>query len=325
MTQHPKIYVAGHRGMVGSAIVRQLLAQGHSPERIVSRIHSELDLTNQAAVNAFFAEEKPDQVYLAAAKVGGIHANNTYPAEFIYQNLMVQANVIDAAFRNGVQKLLFLGSSCIYPKLAAQPMREDALLTGTLEATNEPYAIAKIAGIKLCESYNRQYGQSHGVDYRSVMPTNLYGPGDNYHPENSHVIPALIRRFHEAKVNQAPSVTIWGTGTPKREFLYVDDMAAASVHVMNLPQATYSQHTQPMLSHINVGCAEDVTILEVAQAVARTVGYTGPIHTDPTKPDGAPRKLMDSTRLNALGWQAQVGLKEGLKVAYEDFLAHHAA
>jgi GDP-L-fucose synthase len=324
MTQHPKIYVAGHRGMVGSAIVRQLLAQGHPPERIVTRIHSELDLTNQAAVNAFFAEEKPDQVYLAAAKVGGIHANNTYPAEFIYQNLMMQANVIDAAFSNGVQKLLFLGSSCIYPKLADQPMREDALLTGTLEPTNEPYAIAKIAGIKLCESYNRQYGQSHGVDYRSVMPTNLYGPGDNYHPENSHVIPALIRRFHEAKVKKAPSVTIWGTGTPRREFLYVDDMAAASVHVMNLPQATYSQHHQPMLSHINVGCGEDVTILEMAQVVARTVGYTGPIHTDPTKPDGTPRKLMDITRLNALGWKAQVGLEIGLKTAYEDFLAHYA-
>ena len=325
MTQHPKIYVAGHRGMVGSAIVRQLLAQGQPPERIVTRSHVELDLTNQAAVNVFFAGEKPDQVYLAAAKVGGIHANNTYPAEFIYQNLMMQANVIDASFRNGVQKLLFLGSSCIYPKLAEQPMREDALLTGTLESTNEPYAIAKIAGIKLCESYNRQYGQSHGVDYRSVMPTNLYGSGDNYHPENSHVIPALIRRFHEAKVNQAPSVTIWGTGTPKREFLYVDDMAAASVHVMNLPQSTYSQYTQPMLSHINVGCGEDVTILEVAQAVARTVGYTGPIHTDPTKPDGTPRKLMDSTRLNALGWQAQVRLEVGLKAAYEDFLAHYAA
>ena len=325
MTQHPKIYVAGHRGMVGSAIVRQLLAQGHSTERIVTRIHSELDLTNQAAVNAFFAEEKPDQVYLAAAKVGGIHANNTYPAEFIYLNLMMQANVIDAAFRNGVQKLLFLGSSCIYPKLADQPMREDALLTGTLEPTNEPYAIAKIAGIKLCESYNRQYGQSHGVDYRSVMPTNLYGPGDNYHPENSHVIPALIRRFYEAKIKREPSVTIWGTGTPKREFLYVDDMAAASVHVMNLPQTTYKQHTQPMLSHINVGCGEDLTILEVAQAVALTVGYSGAIHTDPSKPDGTPRKLMDSTRLKALGWQAKVGLKVGLKAAYEDFLANYAA
>jgi GDP-L-fucose synthase len=324
MTRHPKVYVAGHRGMVGSAIVRQLLAQGQPDERIVTRSHAELDLTNQAAVNAFFAAEKPDQVYLAAAKVGGIHANNSYPAEFIYQNLMVQANVIDAAFRNGVQKLLFLGSSCIYPRLAEQPMREDVLLTGALEPSNEPYAIAKIAGIKLCESYNRQYGQSHGLDYRSVMPTNLYGPGDNYHPQNAHVIPALICRFHEAKVNQAPNVTIWGTGTPKREFLYVDDMAAACVHVMNLPQSTSSQQTQPMLSHINVGCGEDVTILEMAKMVARTVGYTGTIHTDPTKPDGTPRKLMDSTRLNALGWKAQVGLEVGLKAAYEDFLAHYA-
>lgn len=311
--------------MVGAAIVRQLLAQGHPADRIVTRIHAELDLTNQAAVNDFYSAEKPDQVYLAAAKVGGIHANNAYPAEFIYQNLMMQANVIDGAFRNGVQKLLFLGSSCIYPKLAEQPMREEALLTGTLEPTNEPYAIAKIAGIKLCESYNRQYGQSHGVDYRSVMPTNLYGPGDNYHPENSHVIPALIRRFHEAKVNQTSRVTIWGSGTPRREFLYVDDMAAASVHVMNLPQSTYSQHTQPMLSHINVGSGGDVTILEVAQAVARIVGYTGPIHTDPAKPDGAPRKLMNSTRLNALGWHAQVGLEVGLKAAYEDFLTYQTA
>jgi GDP-L-fucose synthase len=325
MSVHAKIYVAGHRGMVGSAILRQLLAQGHPSERIVTRSHVELDLTNQANVQAFFAAEKPDQVYLAAAKVGGIHANNTYPAEFIYQNLMMQANVIDAAFRHGVQKLLFLGSSCIYPKLAPQPMREDALLTGTLEPTNEPYAIAKIAGIKLCESYNRQYGESHGVDYRSVMPTNLYGPGDNYHPENSHVIPALIRRFHEAKVSQAPSVTIWGTGTPRREFLYVDDMATACVHVMHLPKATYEQHTQPILSHINVGYGRDVTILEVAQAVSHTVGYTGIILRDPTKPDGTPRKLMDSSRLNALGWQAKVGLEAGLKAAYQDYLAHNAA
>ena len=275
-------------------------------------------------VNAFFEKEKPDQVYLAAAKVGGIHANNTYPAEFIYQNLMMQANVIDAAFRHGVQKLLFLGSSCIYPKLAEQPMREDALLTGTLEPTNEPYAIAKIAGIKLCESYNRQYGQSHGVDYRSVMPTNLYGPGDNYHPENSHVIPALIRRFHEAKVNHAPSVTIWGTGTSRREFLYVDDMAAACVHVMNLQKATFEQHTQSMLSHLNVGSGEDVTIFHLAQAVALTVGYTGPINTDASKPDGAPSKLMDSSRLNALGWKAQVRLEVGLEAAYEDFLENYA-
>jgi GDP-L-fucose synthase len=310
--------------MVGSAIVRQLLAQGHSADRIVTRTLAGLDLTNQAAVSAFFAAEKPDQVYLAAAKVGGIHANNTYPAEFIYQNLMMQANVIDAAFQNGVKKLLFLGSSCIYPKLAPQPMREDALLTGTLESTNEPYAIAKIAGIKLCESYNRQYGASHGVDYRSVMPTNLYGPGDNYHPENSHVIPALIRRFHVAKVNQAPSVSIWGTGTPKREFLYVDDMAAASVHVMGLPKADYQQHTQPMLSHINVGCGQDVTILQLAQTVAHTVGYTGQIQTDGTKPDGTPRKLMDSSRINALGWHAKVTLQDGLQAAYQDFLAQHA-
>jgi GDP-L-fucose synthase len=325
MIMHPKIFVAGHRGMVGSAIVRQLLAQCHPAESIVTRTHAELDLTDQAAVRAFFAAERPDQVYLAAAKVGGIHANNTYPAEFIYQNLMIEANIVDAAFRNGVKKLLFLGSSCSYPKLAPQPMREDALLTGELEPTNEPYAIAKIAGIKLCESYNRQYGESHGVDYRSVMPTNLYGPGDNYHPQNSHVIPALIRRFHEAKVNQAPSVTIWGTGTPKREFLYVDDMAAASVHVMNLPQATYLQHTQPMLSHINVGCGHDITIRELAETIARVIGYRGDIAFDPSKPDGTPRKLMDSSRLNALGYQHQVGLVAGLEVAYQDFLKNYAA
>ncbi len=325
MTLYPKIYVAGHRGMVGSAIVRQLLAQGQPVERIVTSAHAKLDLADQAAVRSFFETEKPDQVYVAAAKVGGIHANNAYPAEFIYQNLMMQANVIDAAFNNGVKKLLFLGSSCIYPKLARQPMREDALLTGTLEATNEPYAIAKIAGIKLCESYNRQYGQSHAVDYRSVMPTNLYGPGDNYHPENSHVIPALIRRFHEAKVSHAPSVTIWGTGTPKREFLYVDDMAAASVHVMNLSKATYEQHTQPMLSHINVGCGHDIAIRALAEIIARVIGYRGDITFDPTKPDGTPRKLIDSTRLNALGWQAKVGLEVGLAKAYEDFLKNHTA
>ena len=324
MNQHPKIYVAGHRGMVGSAIVRQLLSQGQPVERVVTRTHAQLDLTSQAAVNAFFAEEKPDQVYLAAAKVGGIHANNTYPAEFIYQNLMMQANIIDAAFSNGVKKLLFLGSSCIYPKLASQPMREDALLTGMLEPTNEPYAIAKIAGIKLCESYNRQYGASHGVDYRSVMPTNLYGPGDNYHPENSHVIPALIRRFHEAKVNNASKVAIWGTGTPKREFLYVDDMAAACVHVMNLDKGTYDQNTQPILSHINVGCGEDVTIREVAETIGKTVGYQGEITFDTTKPDGTPRKLMDSSRLNQLGWRAQVELEAGLAVAYQDFLDNYA-
>ena len=321
MNQANQIYVAGHRGMVGSAIVRQLLAQGVAPSQILTRTHAQLDLTHQAAVQQFFAQEKPTQVYLAAAKVGGIHANNTYPADFIYQNLMMQANVIEAAFQNGVQKLLFLGSSCIYPRMAEQPMREDALLTGTLEPTNEPYAIAKIAGIKLCESYNRQYGASHGVDYRSVMPTNLYGPGDNYHPENSHVIPALIRRFHEAKLANAPSVAIWGTGTPRREFLYVDDMAAASVHVMQLPKGTYDQHTTPMQSHINVGSGSDVTIAEVAQAIAQTVGYVGHIAFDTSMPDGAPRKWMDSARLNALGWQAKVDLQHGLVAAYQDFVS----
>ena len=307
--------------MVGSAIMRQLQTAGHPAEKIIIRSHAELNLTDQTAVKALFAEEKPDQVYLAAAKVGGIHANNVYPAEFIYDNLMIQANVIDAAFRSGVRKLLFLGSSCIYPKLAAQPMREDALLTGTLEPTNEPYAIAKIAGIKLCESYNRQYGASHGVDYRSVMPTNLYGAGDNYHPENSHVIPALIRRFHEAKVSGTPSVAIWGTGTPMREFLYVDDMAAASVHVMNLPKPVYERHTQPMLSHINVGYGSDVTIAEVARTIAQVVGYQGQIGFDTSKPDGTPRKLMDSSRLQRLGWQAKVSLTEGLQKAYADFLS----
>ena len=319
MSQAHKIYVAGHRGMVGSAIVRTLQQQGQA--NFVTRTHAELDLSNQAAVQAFFEKEKPTQVYLAAAKVGGIHANNTYPAEFIYQNLMVQANVIDAAFRNGVQRLLFLGSSCIYPKLAPQPMAEDALLTGTLEPTNEPYAIAKIAGIKLCESYNRQYGQSHGVDYRSVMPTNLYGPGDNYHPENSHVIPALIRRFHEAKLANSPSVSIWGTGTPRREFLYVDDMAAASVHLMHLPKATYDQHTTSMQSHINVGSGSDVTIAELAQSIAQTVGFAGQIEFDASKPDGAPRKWMDSSRLNALGFQVKVDLQQGLTLAYQDLLS----
>ena len=313
-----KIYIAGHRGMVGSAILRTL--QQHGYTNLVTRAHAELDLTNQAAVQAFFEKEKPTQVYLAAAKVGGIHANNTYPAEFIYQNLMVQANVIEAAFRNGVKKLLFLGSSCIYPKLAPQPMAEDALLTGTLEPTNEPYAIAKIAGIKLCESYNRQYGVSHGVDYRSIMPTNLYGPGDNYHQENSHVIPALIRRFHEAKVANEPTVTIWGSGTPRREFLYVDDMAAASVFVMNLPKVTLDAHIQPMQSHINVGFGKDITIKELTLAVGKTVGYEGVIDFDTSKPDGSPRKLMDSNRLNALGWQAQIGLEGGLAAAYQDFL-----
>ena len=313
-----KIYVAGHRGMVGSAIVRNLQAKGYT--NIVTRTHAQLDLTNQQAVSAFFETEKPEQVYLAAAKVGGIHANNTYPAEFIYDNLMVQNNVIHQAFLNGVQKLLFLGSSCIYPKLAPQPMSEEALLTGKLEPTNEPYAVAKIAGIKMCESYNRQYGQSHGIDYRSVMPTNLYGPGDNYHPENSHVIPALIRRFHEAKLSNAPEVVIWGTGTPRREFLYVDDMAAASVFVMGLDKAIYDSQTQPMQSHINVGFGSDVTINELAHAVATAIGYQGAIRFDSSKPDGSPRKWMNSSKLNTLGWKPLVGLQEGLSNAYSDLL-----
>ena len=315
-SNQPKIYVAGHLGMVGSAIVRELQARGQT--NIVVRSRAELDLTNQQAVRDFFKSETPSQVYLAAAKVGGIHANNTYPAEFIYQNLMMEANVIHEAFKHGVQRLLFLGSSCIYPKLVEQPMKEEALLTGVLEATNEPYAIAKIAGIKLCESYNRQYN----VDYRSVMPTNLYGIGDNYHSENSHVIPALIRRFHEAKINNAPEVVIWGSGLPMREFLYVDDMAAASVHVMNLAKGTYDQHTEPMLSHINVGYGSDVTIKELSETIAEVVGYSGQIGFDRTKPDGTLRKLMDCNRLKGLGWQAQVNLKDGLTKAYQDYLAN---
>jgi len=312
-----KIYVAGHQGMVGSAIMKNLKSKGYN--NFVTKTHSELDLINQAAVQDFFNREKPDQVYLAAAKVGGIHANNAYPAQFIYENLAVQNNVIHEAFSHGVRKLLFLGSSCIYPRLAAQPMSEDALLTGKLEPTNEPYAIAKIAGIKMCESYNRQYGQSHGVDYRSVMPTNLYGPGDNYHPENSHVIPALIRRFHEAKLSQLPEVVIWGTGTPKREFLYVDDMASASVFVMELDKAIYDQQTEPMQSHINVGFGSDVTISELAKAIGGAVGYRGKISFDPSKPDGTPRKWMDSSRLENLGWSAQTPLVDGLVKTYEAF------
>jgi GDP-L-fucose synthase len=286
--------------------------------RLLTATHAELDLKDQAAVNHYFAKHRPDRVVLAAAKVGGIHANNTYPAEFLYDNLMMQANVIQAAHTTGVQRLLFLGSSCIYPRMAAQPMREEALLTGTLEATNEPYAIAKIAGIKLCESYNRQYGR----DYRSVMPTNLYGPGDNYHPENSHVIPALLRRFHEAVQGHAAEVVIWGSGTPMREFLHVDDMAAASVHVMNLPRAAYQQHTQPMLSHINVGTGVDCTIRELAETIAKVTGFKGRLVWDSNKPDGTPRKLMDVSRLQGLGWKASISLEEGLFDAYRWFLAH---
>lgn len=311
-----KIFVAGHNGMVGSAIVRQLSAR--DDVEIITRSRSELDLLNQAAVNQFFAAERIDQVYLAAAKVGGIHANNAYPAEFIYQNLLMECNIIHAAHQNNVQHLLFLGSSCIYPKLAEQPMTERALLTGTLEATNEPYAIAKIAGIKLCESYNRQYGR----DYRSVMPTNLYGENDNFHPENSHVIPALMRRFHEAKLRSDAEVVVWGTGTPMREFLYVDDMAAASVHVMELDNETYQANTEPMLSHINVGTGVDCTIREMAETMAKVVGFHGQVVFDSTKPDGTPRKLMDVSRLAALGWRYQVNLEQGLTKTYQWFLAN---
>ncbi|WP_224214312.1 GDP-L-fucose synthase [Vibrio metschnikovii] len=311
-----RIFVAGHNGMVGSAIVRQLSAR--DDVEIITCSRSELDLLDQAAVNHFFAAERVDQVYLAAAKVGGIHANNIYPAEFIYQNLLMECNIIHAAHQNNVQHLLFLGSSCIYPKLAEQPMTESALLTGTLEATNEPYAIAKIAGIKLCESYNRQYGR----DYRSVMPTNLYGENDNFHPENSHVIPALMRRFHEAKLRGDAEVVVWGTGTPMREFLYVDDMAAASVHVMELDNETYQAHTEPMLSHINVGTGVDCTIREMAETMATVLGFNGQVVFDSTKPDGTPRKLMDVSRLAALGWRYRVNLEQGLTKTYQWFLAN---
>lgn len=311
-----KIYLAGHRGMVGGAIHRQLQARGET--NIVTRTHAELDLTDQAAVRAFMQAERPEVVILAAAKVGGIIANNSYPADFIYENLMIEANVIHQAFAAGVKRLLQLGSSCIYPRAVPQPMREDALLTGVLEPTNEPYAIAKIAGIKLCESYNRQ----HGTDYRSVMPTNLYGPGDNFHPENSHVLPALIRRFHEAAQSGAEEVTIWGTGNPRREFLHVDDMAAASLLVLDLPKADYEANTQPMLSHINVGTGIDISILELAQKVAAITGYKGRIVTDPSKPDGTLRKLMDVSRLTQMGWSAQIGLDQGLTETYQWFLDH---
>jgi GDP-L-fucose synthase len=311
-----KYYIAGHRGMVGSAIVRQLQAAGET--NIITRTHAELDLTNQLAVRDFMRAERPDVVILAAAKVGGIYANNTYPADFIYENLMIECNVIHEAFAAGVQKLLQLGSSCIYPKAVPQPMREDTLLTGTLEPTNEPYAVAKIAGIKLCESYNRQ----HGVDYRSVMPTNLYGPGDNFHPDNSHVMPALIRRFHEAARHGLTEVVIWGSGAPRREFLHVDDMAAASLFVLNLPKVTYEENTDPMLSHINVGTGLDIAILELAQLVAKVTGFAGKINTDPTKPDGTMRKLMDVGRLAQMGWSAGIQLEQGLADTYEWYLAN---
>ncbi|UIY43232.1 GDP-L-fucose synthase [Methylobacterium radiotolerans] len=312
------IFVAGHRGMVGSAIVRRLRELGH--ERILTADRRTLDLLDQAAVRRFFAENRIDQVYLAAARVGGIHANNTYPAEFIHENLLIQSNLIDAAHTHGVDRLLFLGSSCIYPKLAPQPMREDALLTGLLEPTNEPYAIAKIAGIKMCESYNRQYGRR----YRSVMPTNLYGPNDNFHPENAHVLPALMRRFHEAKQEGLAKVTVWGTGRAMREFLHVDDMARASVYVMEMDDAVYAANTRPDLSHINVGTGEDCTIRQLAEALARVIGYAGELAFDATKPDGTPRKLMDVSRLRAMGWRPEIALEDGLRQTYEWFLENQS-
>jgi GDP-L-fucose synthase len=315
--KNPRIFLAGHNGMVGSALFRIL--KNYDVE-IITKTRAELDLLNQKDVNSFFKNQKIDQVYLAAAKVGGIHANNTYPAEFIYENLMIQSNVIHSVFLNGVKKLLFLGSSCIYPKNANQPIKEEELLTGKLEATNEPYAIAKIAGIKMCESYNRQYGVSHNIDYRSVMPTNLYGPGDNYHPQNSHVIPGLIYRFHEAKVKNLSKVIIWGTGTPKREFLYVDDMARAAVHMMNMDKMIYNEHISAMSSHINIGSGFDLTIKDLAKIIKEVVGYEGEINFDPTKPDGIPRKLLNSERLNNFHFKADIGLKDGLIKTYKDYI-----
>jgi GDP-L-fucose synthase len=313
------VFVAGHRGLVGSAIVRQLKKAGYS--NIITRTRQELDLLDQKAVNDFFRSQPVEEVYLAAAKVGGIHANNTFPAEFILQNLVIETNIISAVQQAGIKKLLFLGSSCIYPKFAPQPMKEEALLTGTLEPTNEPYAIAKIAGIKLCESFNRQYGTS----YRSIMPTNLYGPGDNFHPENSHVIPALLHRFHTAKMNGDKTVTVWGSGTPMREFLHVDDMAAASVFVMELDDKTYSEHTTPMLSHINVGTGTDCSIRELAETIAKVVDFRGRIEFDTTKPDGTPRKLLDVSRIDAMGWKAKIPLYEGLHSTYQWFLASESS
>ena len=315
MNKDDKIYIAGHRGLVGSAIVRQLKSRGFT--NLVMHTHKELDLTNQAQVQNFFQQEKPDYVILAAAKVGGIHANNTYPADFIYQNIMIEANVINSAYENKVKRLLFLGSTCIYPKAVEQPMREDALLTGVLEPTNEPYALAKIAGIKLCESYNRQ----HSTDFRSVMPTNLYGINDNFHPENSHVIPALMRRFHQAKVNNDSEVVVWGTGKAMREFLYVDDMAEASLFVLELDEKTYQANTKSMLSHINVGTGIDATIREMAETMKQVVGFKGKLIFDTTKPDGAPRKLIDVLRLSSMGWNYSVNLKDGLQRTYDWYLS----
>jgi len=318
MIKNTKIYVAGHRGMIGSAIVRKLKSLGYN--NILTRSHDELDITNQSQVQKFFEAEKPDQVYLCAAKVGGVHANNTFPAEFIYDNLMIESNVIHNAWKVGVKKLIFLGSSCIYPKLPNQLIKENAMLSGQVEATNEPYAIAKIAGIKLCESYNRQYRESHGTDYRTVIPASLYGPGDNYHSENSHVIPALIRKIHDAKANQLSEVVVWGSGRPRREFVYIEDMSAAIIHIMNLDLAQYREHTEDMVSHINIGFGSDVTIEELAKQLVKIVGYEGRIVFDSNKPDGVFRKLMDSTLIESLGWKASVGLEDGLALTYNDYL-----
>ena len=312
-----KIFIAGHNGMVGSALVRLLKKQN---VELITSDRKNLDLLNQNDVQNFFKIKKIDQVYLAAAKVGGIHANSTYPAEFIYENLMIQTNIINCAFLNEVKKLLFLGSSCIYPKKASQPIKEDELLTGKLELTNESYAVAKIAGIKMCESYNHQYGKSHGIDYRSIMPTNLYGPGDNYHPQNSHVIPGLIYRFHQAKIKNLPEVTVWGTGTPRREFLYVDDMAKASIYLMNIDKKIYTKHTSPTCSHVNVGSEKDITIKELAETIKEIISYKGKINFDTTKPDGISRKLLDSKRINNLGFNSQISLKEGLIKTYKDYI-----
>ena len=316
MNKNAKIYVAGHRGLVGSALVRRLEKEGYS--NLILRTSKELNLRDESAVKSFFDEEKPEYVFLAAAKVGGIHANNTYPADFIIQNIQIQTNVITHALRTGVKRLLFLGSSCIYPRECPQPMKEEYLLTGPLEPTNEPYAIAKIAGIKMCESVNRQ----HGTDFRSVMPTNLYGPGDNFHPENSHVLPGLLRKFHEAKINQSEYVEVWGSGKPRREFLHVDDMASACLYIMNLNEKTYKANTKPMLSHVNIGTGKDCTIRELAETIAKVTGFKGEIRFDPSKPDGTPRKLLDISRLNALGWEATISLEDGIRQTYQWFLEH---
>lgn len=316
MNKNAKIYVAGHRGLVGSALVRRLEKEGYS--NLILRTSKELNLRDESAVKSFFDEEKPEYVFLAAAKVGGIYANNTYPADFIIQNIQIQTNVITHALRTGVKRLLFLGSSCIYPRECPQPMKEEYLLTGPLEPTNEPYAIAKIAGIKMCESVNRQ----HGTDFRSVMPTNLYGPGDNFHPKNSHVLPGLLRKFHEAKTNQSEYVEVWGSGRPRREFLHVDDMASACLYIMNLNEKTYKANTKPMLSHVNIGTGEDCTIRELAETIAKVTGFKGEIRFDPSKPDGTPRKLLDISRLNALGWEATISLEDGIRQTYQWFLEH---